>query len=156
MKIKSLKLKTILICVFIVASGIIMRVSCSDTLFLNGEDVIEYNWNIRLPEGGKEIYYITGQPSFHGDGPRLSVYEYDNEEIIKSSFTWEDKKNTNMEVEINNVLKMLDNYNDVSKKYIPNLKKDYKYMNKTKDDNSNLYLIYINGENRIYVIEYFL
>lgn len=124
--------------------------------YYDGEEIIEYNWDITLPDGGKELYYITGEPSFHGDGPRFSVYEYDNEEIIRSSFTWEDKKNTDMEEEIHNVLKMLGEYNDVSEQYIPDFKKEYKYVTKSKEDNSQLYLVYINRENRIYVIEYFL
>lgn len=51
---------------------------------------------------------------------------------------------------------MLHEYNDMSKKYIPNLKKNYKYLTKSQDDNSDIYLIHITGENRIYVIEYFL
>ncbi len=147
----------IIFVLLIFSLGIILS-SLNDTglNYYDGEEIIEYNWDITLPDGGKELYYITGEPSFHGDGPRFSVYEYDNEEIIKSSFTWEDKKNTDMEEEIQNVLKMLGEYNDVSEQYIPDLKKDYKYVTKTKDDNSQLYLVYINGENRIYVIEYFL
>lgn len=128
----------------------------SGMLFLDGNDLIYENWHIRLPKGGNEIYYTTGEPSFHGDGSRLSVYEYDDEEIIDSSFDWKDNKNTNMEDKINDILKILDGYNNVPKEYIPDLKKSYKYLTKSKDDNSDIYLIYITGENKIYVIEYFL
>lgn len=128
----------------------------SGMLFLDGNDVIYENWNIRLPKDGNEIYYNTGEPSFHGDGARLSVYEYDDEEIIDSCFNWKDKKNANMEDEINDILKIIAGYNDVPKEYIPNLEKSYKYLSKSTDDNSNIYLIYIIGENRIYVIENFL
>lgn len=146
----------ILIFVVLFLGHMIFILMSSEILFLDGNDVIYENWHIRLPQGGKEIYYITGEPSFHGDGPRFSVYEYDDEEIITSSFDWKYKKNSNIEDEINDILKMLHEYNDLPKEYIPNLKKSYKYLTKSQDDNSDFYLIHITGKNRIYVIEYFL
>lgn len=128
----------------------------SGMLFSDDNDVIYENWHIRLPKEGNEIYYNSGEPSFHGDGQKLYVYEYDDEKIIDSYFNWKDKKNTNIEEEINYFLKMLDKYNDIPKEYIPNFKKKYKYLTKVENDNSKIYLIHITGENRIYVIENFL
>ena len=155
-KILLIFISIILIFVVLLFSQMIFTLMSNGMLFLGGDDVIYENWNIRLPQSGKEIYYITGEPSFHGDGPRFSVYEYDDEEIIDSSFDWKDKKNTNVEDEINNILKILDEYNDVPKEYIPNLEKSYKYLTNSKEDGSDIYLIYVTGENRIYVIEYLL
>ena len=60
-------------------------------LFLDSKDVIYENWHVRLPEGGKEIYYTDSGANFHGDGQRYSVYKYDNEETISNAFEWKNK-----------------------------------------------------------------
>ncbi len=69
-------------------------------LFLDSKDVIYENWHVRLPEGGKEIYYTDSGANFHGDGQRYSVYKYDNEETISNAFEWKNKKDKNIEEEI--------------------------------------------------------
>ena len=66
MKIKNMKWKILFIFSFIITSGVFMGVSCGDSLFLSNEDVIYENWQVRLPEGGKEIYYKSSEASFQG------------------------------------------------------------------------------------------
>lgn len=153
MKIKNMKWKILFIFSFIITSGVFMGVSCGDSLFLSNEDVIYENWQVRLPEGGKEIYYKSSEASFHGDGQRYSVYEYDNKDIISNAFDWQDKKDENMEKEINEIFERLKEDMKTSEEYNIDFNKKYKYIRKIEYDNSHLYLIYIIDENRIYVIE---
>lgn len=117
--------------------------------------MIYENWHVRLPEGGKEIYYTDSGANFHGDGQRYSVYKYDNEETISNAFEWKNKKDKNIEEEIKEVLQYLKEENvKIPEKYKIDFNKKYKYIIKIDDhDDSKLYLIYISDEKRIYVIE---
>ena len=59
-----------------------------------------------------------------------------------------------MEREIKEVLEKLKEQDvKISEEYKIDFNKKYEYIRKTKDDNSELYLIYIIEENKIYVIE---
>ena len=124
-------------------------------LFLDSKDVIYENWHVRLPEGGKEIYYTDSGANFHGDGQRYSVYKYDNEETISNAFEWKNKKDKNIEEEIKEVLQYLKEENvKIPEKYKIDFNKKYKYRTKIDDhDDSKLYLIYIIDEKRIYIVE---
>jgi len=98
-------------------------------LFLDSKDVIYENWHVRLPEGGKEIYYTDSGANFHGDGQRYSVYKYDNEETISNAFEWKNKKDKNIEEEIKEVLQYLKEENvKIPEKYKIDFNKKYKYI----------------------------
>ena len=100
-------------------------------LFLDSKDVIYENWHVRLPEGGKEIYYTDSGANFHGDGQRYSVYKYDNEETISNAFEWKNKKDKNIEEEIKEVLQYLKEENvKIPEKYKIDFNKKYKYIAK--------------------------
>ena len=46
---------------------------------------VNSNWNIHLPREYEEIYYKDSGASFHGDGERYSVFEYETlDEINKN------------------------------------------------------------------------
>ena len=144
----------ILIFIGLFFGNMIFTLISNGMLFWDSEDVIYENWNIRLPQNGEEIYYTDSGASFHGDGERYSVYEYENKEIINSDFDWKNKKDEDMEREIKEVLEKLKEQDvKISEEYKIDFNKKYEYIRKTKDDNSELYLIYIIEENKIYVIE---
>ncbi len=50
--------------------------------------VLEANWKITLPDGFHEIYEKDTGPSFHGDGTRYHVLQYDNIQSVKDHFQW--------------------------------------------------------------------
>lgn len=144
----------LLIFITLFFGNMIFTLFSSGMLFMDSDDVIYENWHIRLPEDNKEIYYTDSGSSFHGDGERYSIYEYKNEEIVSKAFDWKDKKDNKLEEEIREVIDRLKEQNkNIPKKYEIDFKKKYKYITKIKEDNSKLYLLYIIGENRIYVIE---
>ena len=41
-------------------------------------DVIRLNWGIELPKDGNEIYRSDSGPSFHGDGARCHIFQYEH------------------------------------------------------------------------------
>lgn len=50
--------------------------------------VLESNWKITLPDGFYEIYEKDTGPSFHGDGTRYHVLQYDDIQSIENYFSW--------------------------------------------------------------------
>lgn len=146
-------LAIILIFIGLFFGHMIFTLMSNGVLFRDSEDVIYENWNIRLPQNGEEIYYTDSGASFHGDGERYSVYEYGNKEIINNVFDWKSKKDEDMERKVKEVLEKLEEDVNISEEYKIDFNKKYEYIRKAKNDNSELYLIHIIEENKIYVIE---
>ena len=107
---------------------------CEDVFFNNCIDIIKENWDIQISAPTEEIFHESSSISFHGDGERYHVFEYENEEdIIYDLETYYDVK--------------------IPEEFRPNIKDKYKFYTISKDDNSNLYLVYIPGTSRIFVAE---
>ena len=112
-------------------------------------EIINLNWSIELPNSYKEIYSIDSGASFHGDGERYHIFEYDNKKDVNISLNWKNNKNAAIESAIENVLNNL----NVSQVNRPNLEVEYKYYSKTEDDSSKIYLIFVPNTKKLYVIE---
>lgn len=145
----------IILFLLILILGIVIHES-KDILFTNCIDIIYANWEVKLPSPTKELFCENGPSSFHGDGERYHVFEYENEEDIKSAFVWNNEKTNFINEGFEKVLEGLQSYDEVEKipeNYIPNLNEDYKYYTKSLEDNSKLYLVYIPGVKKIFVGE---
>lgn len=112
-------------------------------------EIINLNWSIELPNSYKEIYSIDIGASFHGDGERYHIFEYNNKKDINIPLNWENNKNIAIESAIEKVLNDL----NVAQVNSPNFKDEYKYYSKTADDSSKIYLIFVPNTKRLYVIE---
>ncbi|MEZ0536625.1 hypothetical protein ACAG39_05155 [Caldicellulosiruptoraceae bacterium PP1] len=111
--------------------------------------VINLNWSIKLPNSYKEIYSANSGASFHGDGQRYHIFEYNNENEINQALNWINAKNVSMELEINKILNNL----NVSKQNMPDYNKKYKYYVKFQEDSSKIYLIFVPDTRKLYIIE---
>ena len=62
------------------------------TVWLTGcvsdEMIIQANWKMQLPDGGKELYHADTGDSFHGDGEKYTVLQYENTEDISEFLNW--------------------------------------------------------------------
>ena len=65
---------------------------------------------------------------------------------------WKSDKNSELETEVNEVLVRLARLNSQSVNTI-DFDKQYKYYTQSKRDSSTLYLIYIEEEKRLYILE---
>lgn len=115
----------------------------------NYGNIIKENWNVELPLKYKEIYSIDSGDSFLGDGKRYHVFEYDKDNNLAKVLNWQSTENPIMESSVSNILKDL----KVPEEYMPKLEDDYKYYFKTEEDSSELYIIFIEKENKVYVAE---
>ena len=123
---------------------------CEDVFFNNCIDVIKENWDTQIPIPTKEIFHESSSVSFHGDGERYHVFEYENEEdIINSSIQWIDSRDNSINAKVKDIIYDL----EISKEFRPNIKDKYKFYTISKDDNSNLYQLYIQGTRRIFIAE---
>lgn len=112
-------------------------------------EIINSNWDIKLPNSYKEIYSIDSGASFLGDGERYHIFEYEYKDITNMDLNWQENKNAEVEPTINEILINL----DVPQINIPNFNKGYRYYSKTEKDHSEIYLILFPNTKRLYVIE---
>lgn len=135
--------------------GILLTLSFLIIVLIYGElnapytKIISLNWNIKLPNSGKQIYSANSKSSFLGDGERYHIFEYKNNNDVISSLSWEGGKNQDIESSAAKVLSAL----NVTQNNMPNLKDNYRYYTRTKDDSSKIYLIFDTELKKLYVIE---
>lgn len=110
--------------------------------------IINVNWEISLPRNYKEIYHTDSGPSFHGDGERYSVFQYESLDEVDNLLQWKDK-NDYVEPSIKEILDKL----EVPKEYYPDFKDQFKYYYTIKEDRSELYIILNRDLREIYIIE---
>ena len=88
-----MKRKRIIITLSVVAAvlvilfgGIVIRNRLNDY-----SHILRLNWNLILPSdsGCSEIYSDDSGPSFHGDGIRYHVFNYENETAIDTMVDWQ-------------------------------------------------------------------
>ena len=82
----------ICVCILLVAAGVIGIYACYENK--GCESTIAYNWNLQeFKEAGlKEVYHRDSGESFHGDGVRYHVFEYDDNEYTDGMFDWKPAK----------------------------------------------------------------
>lgn len=113
---------------------------------------IRNSWNMDLPDEDIEKSYIE-QAGWNGDGEYYYILEYKTKEKIeklKKNIQWKDGKNEEVEKSIDAILQKLNVHQDIFPDY-----NDYQYLYKVRYDNSKLYIIYKQIEEKVilYVIK---
>ena len=119
--------------------------------FVNSIVGVHINWDVELPYTTKILHYERTKVGLIGDGISYTIVKYNSSRNIKklNNMTWEIDKNIGLENKIN---EMLDRIGVESINRI-DFDKQYKYYVKTKNDFSALYLIYMEEEKLVYIIE---
>lgn len=129
----------------------VMAVLCFALCFHSTDaEVIRANWKINLTGESKDIYYQDTGPSFHGDGPRLSVMQYSDFEDVRNAVAWKDGPDQEMETKVSDILA---SELKVEASYMPDFHTHYKYYYYKKDSLDTIYLIYKPSENYLYAVE---
>lgn len=119
--------------------------------FGNGAFVIKMNWGINLPNSDKTIYHIDDGPSFLGDGERYTILEYKSHDNIKKldKIDWLNKKDIDFESKIDTILSNL----KVKKDYYPKYNSSCRYYYLKVEDNSEIFIINVVEDNKLYIVE---
>lgn len=120
--------------------------------------ILKINWGFPLPSKAhfSEIYSKDSGASFHGDGVRYHILSYEDHEPIEKMFPWTDQEektnfSSSYEDAVSSWLKEI----NVSDKYKPNYS-NCLYMYKSKDDNSEIILLWDSSKKLLYIAESFL
>ncbi len=118
--------------------------------------VLKINWNIELPKNLKEIYEISTDANFHGDGTRYHIFTYQEDEQVQDMFKWTLNEQETLYYKSYQefVDDSLNKLNVPSTNY-PNYANSQYWYNK-KDDNSEIIILWDSLENKLYIIESFL
>lgn len=54
--------------------------------------IFEQNWKLDLPDGGNVVYEKDTGTSFHGDGIRYHIVQYDDVAVLDNTFEWNTEK----------------------------------------------------------------
>lgn len=122
--------------------------------FVNSIVGVYINWHIKLPYTTKILYYERTEASWNSDGIYYTIVQYNSSHDRKklNDMKWKSGKNSELETEVNEVLVRLARLNSQSVNTI-DFGKQYKYYTQSKRDSSTLYLIYIEEEKRLYILE---
>lgn len=112
------------------------------------------NWHIKLPYTTKILYYEQTEANWNSDGIYYTIVQYNSSHDRKklNDMKWKSDKNSELETEVNEALVRLARLNSQSVNTI-DFDKQYKYYTQSKRDSSTLYLIYIEEEKRLYILE---
>ncbi|MEG2016949.1 MAG: hypothetical protein RR128_00655 [Clostridium sp.] len=138
-------LSTFVLVLFIIVVGILELIFSGNRY----AEIPKENWDISLPKGYEQIYEKDSEPSFLGDGERYHIFRYKHAERVNHYIDWKDKKNILLEDEVSKVLSNL----NLEEEYYPDFKQDYKYYFTNSDDSSKIYIIFVESESKIYVVE---
>ena len=120
--------------------------------FVNSIVALNINWDVKLPYTTKILYYKGTGNNFGGDGIFYTSVIYNSPKSIKKldNIAWNTDKNVKVETEINKLLDRL----EAEEKNKIDFNKEYKYYIETKSKGfSNLYIIYMQDDNVVYIIE---
>lgn len=110
-------------------------------------EVVRLNWGIELPKDGNEIYSTDSGPSFHGDGVRFHIFQYNHE------LTFPDRETETSSIE--NVSALLTQL-AVPLEHRPDLDHvTLVELHAKKDQRNTLYLLYDTEEQRLFILENF-
>lgn len=140
----------IVIVLFIIIFGLpIIRYVRWNSAYSN---IIKNNWGIELSKQYKEIYSLDSGPSFHGDGERYHIFQYDDNKHVSPFLVWQGENDLYIEEKVKNIIINL----NVPEKYTPDFSRKYNYYYKTDTDSSKIYILFFHESNRLYIIEQIL
>lgn len=119
---------------------------------------LQANWEISIPSKAhySETYSKDLGGGFHGDGIRYHIFSYKDLTPISEMLSWEtDEENSLFYGRYSNAVNTWLDEIDVPLEYRP----DYSaclYWHDTRNDNSEIIILWNKGNNTIYVVESFL
>lgn len=155
MKTVLFDLLAVMVCAFAIVvlalAGLMLSAESQDYT-----DCINENWGIAFPEeaGFTMVYEMDEGPSFHGDGLRYHVFEYEEQTHIESMLLWNDNDD-----------KMASGYAETIRRWLDSLKvpveqrpdyADCKYTYMSEDKWDEILLLWDAEEKRIYAAESFM
>lgn len=117
--------------------------------------LIQKNWEIKLPIGGRELYHADTGASFHGDGEKYTVFQYGSTEDVSTFLNWEKDEDTATRYENSYAEfaeKCLDTI-DIPSEERPDYEECVYWYRERETDFSELLLAYDDGKKQLYVIE---
>lgn len=117
--------------------------------------IIQANWEMKLPTGGKELYHADTGASFHGDGEKYTVFQYESAEDVSGLVDWTEDEGTGTRYE-NSYSEFAENCLDtidVPQKERPKYEECVYGYRERETDFSELLLAYDKKKERLYVVE---
>lgn len=144
----------ILICIIVLSVGILlMRKHLTDY-----NTTLKANWEISIPSKARysEIYEKDSGPSFHGDGIRYHIFSYKDHSFVEEMLEWESaEKETIFYGDYSNTVDVWLDTIDIPSEYRPN-RSDCLFWYDSKDDNSEIIILWDKENNTLYIVESFL
>ena len=143
-----------LIIVIIIAIGLVLAWNH----FTDYSTTIKANWGFSLPSKAhySEVYSKDSGASFLGDGIRYHIFTYKEEKPVNEMFDWRDsEEKTIFNASYQEAITEWLNSIDVPSEEFP----DYSeclYWYESKDDNSEIVVLWDASSRRIYIVESFL
>ncbi len=146
--------KTLFICIMILGFFILVIQDFSKSLTDYGT-ILRLNWGLSLPSSSHytEIYEANSGPSIHGDGIRYHVFSYEKEEPVENMISWQSEEqktkwNGSYSKAVSTWLDQI---------YVPaDQRPDFsqcKYWYHSKEDSSEIILLWEQDQERLYVVE---
>ena len=137
--------------IVLVIAGLMLSAASQDYA-----DCINANWGIVFPEeaGFTAVYEADEGSSFHGDGLRYHIFEYEEQKPVESMLPWNDNDD-----------KMASGYAETFRRWLDSLdapmeqRPDYadcKYTYMSENGRDEILLLWNAEEKRIYVAESFM
>jgi lipoprotein len=138
-------MKRICVCLILIAMAAAL-VSCTKT---NYAQTIAHNWDLVLPSSCEQVYGVSSDPGFHGDGERYHVFSCSDAEAMSTLLKWSETviKDTNF---LFNVVMEL----DIDESYLIKPGGYWRYA-KSHQDGSKLIVLYSPEQQLLYVLEDF-
>lgn len=109
------------------------------------------NWGITIPTDFKEIYHISSDLGFHGDGWRYNVYNPKNKTHLPFFNGFQKSSDKDVEVFVKNCLNKL----EADKNYFPLFNQEYLWWMERRSDNT-LVIIYSPYTGYYYFVQEFI
>ena len=126
--------------------------------FTNYNTSLEANWKISIPSKShySEIYSKDLGPSFHGDGIRYHIFSYKDHSYVAEMLDWEsNEKETIYYGNYSDTVNVWLDKIEVPVEYRPNYSECFFWYN-SKNDNSEIIILWDKENSTIYVVESFL
>jgi len=124
----------------------------------NYSEILQANWGFSIPTKSKysQSYTKDSGSSFHGDGIRYHIFNYENEEYIENLFTWmSEEKTTIYSSSFSEATSSWLKEIDVPVEYHPDYTKCL-YWYQAQEDNSELIIYWDKATKSLYIIESFM
>ena len=114
--------------------------------------VIAINWGIRIPDTSEEIYEKESPAGFHGDNDRYHIFKIKEDQQTTDFITNMNTGNhPGLQEYVRTILKTL----EIPEEYSPQMEQKPKWILYSKNEWDKIAVLYMEKEQRLYVIEHF-